>query len=91
MQYLQYCLFSLTQFLNPLKIYVVNTEYRTQEQFMSIMENAENGNWVDAFNEAYECGFYAGDLLNYYNDLNEVYSYNIEDIVYIAEGAQSKR
>jgi len=63
-------------------------EYRTQEQFEEIMESAMNGNWTQAFREAEEYGFYAQDLIKYYNQDD---GYMFEDLVYIAEGAAERR
>ena len=68
--------------------------YRTTEQFTEIMENAENGNWSDAFKCAEEYGFYANDLLKKYNDAEFEFGYQpytLEDLVIIAEGAQKLR
>lgn len=66
-------------------------EYRTEEQFISIMENAQNGNWSDAFKEAEEAGFYAQDLIKHYQNTNDIYNWDLEDLIYIAEGAQKLR
>ena len=66
-------------------------EYRTEKQFISIMENASNGNWTDAFVEAEKAGFYAVDLIKHYNNTIDEYEWIFEDIVYIAEGAQKLR
>lgn len=38
-------------------------EYRTQEQFESMYDNAYNGNWTDSFNNAVDYGFYFNDML----------------------------
>ena len=38
-------------------------EYRTEEQFKKIVNNAINGNWKDAFKKAEKYGFYANDLI----------------------------
>jgi len=41
---------------------VDNQEYRTQEQFESMYENAYNGNWTDSYNNAVKYGFYFNDM-----------------------------
>ncbi len=66
-------------------------EYRTQEQFIDIMENAMNGNWSDAYQLAEESGFYAQDLIRHYENTKDVYGWEFEDLVYIAQGAQELR
>lgn len=66
-------------------------QYRTEEQFISIMENAQNGNWSDAFKEAAEAGFYAQDLIRHWENIGNIYGFLYKDLVYIAEGAQKYR
>lgn len=66
-----------------------NTEYRTQEQFLSIAENCLNGNWTDAAKECVECGFYANDLRKYNEDL-ELFT-DLYDIAELSELAQKLR
>ena len=66
-------------------------EYRTEKQFIDIMDNAINGNWTDAFELAEEAGFYAHDLIRYYEIMGADYGYLLEDLIYIAEGAQKLR
>jgi hypothetical protein len=66
-------------------------KYRTEEQFHEIMDSAMNGNWSAAFKEAEEYGFYAQDLIKYYEEFGSDYGYEFEDLVYIAEGAQKLR
>ena len=66
-------------------------KYRTEEQFHSLMDTAINGNWTDAFKEAEEGGFYAQDLIRFYEETGEDYGYEMEDLIYIAEGAQKLR
>lgn len=66
-------------------------KYRTEEQFISIMENAQNGNWKDAAKEAEQGGFYAQDLIHHYNNTVEMYDWSYEDLVYIAQMAQALR
>lgn len=38
-------------------------QYRTPEQFHSIVSNCKNGNWSDAARDCIEYGFYANDLV----------------------------
>lgn len=66
-------------------------EYRTEEQFVSIMDNALNGNWSDAFKEAEEYRFYAKDLIEHYENIGLDNGYEFKDLIYIAEGAQKLR
>ena len=66
-------------------------KFRTEEQFIEIMENAMNGNWSDAFKGAEEYGFYAQDLIANYQNTVDVYGWEFEDLVYISEGAQKLR
>jgi len=65
--------------------------YRTEEQFIEIMENAQNGNWSDAFKGAEEYGFYAQDLIRHFEETGEDYGFEFEDLICIAEGAQKLR
>ena len=46
-------------------------DYRTEEQYQTIIENMENGNWTDAAKKCVEFGFYAQDLINAYEKYNE--------------------
>ena len=55
------------------------------------MDNVINGNWTDAFELAEEAGFYAQDLIRYYESIGADYGYLLEDLIYIAEGAQKLR
>ena len=43
-------------------------EYRTEEQWETICENAANGNWQDAGQNCVDFGFYANDLINKYEN-----------------------
>ena len=69
----------------------MNKKYKTEEQFISIMESATVGNWPDACKEAEGAGFYAEDLINHYKNTVEVYGWEMEDLIFIAEGAQKLR
>ena len=64
--------------------------YRTQEQWEHMTENALNGNWSDAAQDAVDFGFYANDMLNKWND-EEFHIIELSDLVYLAEYAQKKR
>jgi len=64
-------------------------EYRTPEQFESIVENCLNGNWKDAAKQCVEFGFFANDLIKMdkeYNLFDDKY-----DIAELAELAQQVR
>jgi len=65
--------------------------YRTEEQFIDIMENVSNGNWNDAAKSAEEFGFYAQDLIRHYKNTVSEYGWDIEDLVYVAQMAQKLR
>ena len=65
-------------------------EYRTEEQFITIADNATNGNWSIAFKQVEEFGFYAQDLIEHF-DVNERHALEMIDIVYLAEGGQKER
>jgi hypothetical protein len=67
------------------------TEYRTEEQFHKIMESAINGNWLQAYKECVEYGFYAQDLIRMHEETGEVYGYECTDLVYLSQGAAELR
>ncbi len=65
-------------------------EYRTYEQWMTIQENAMNGNWTDAANNCVEYGFFANDLIKSFK--NEEYPLiKVTDLAILAEMAQQAR
>jgi len=66
-------------------------EYRTQEQWISICENALNGNWTDAIRECEQFGFYANDMIKKYNEEDYHILEDESDIAILAEGAQKLR
>lgn len=68
-------------------------EYRTREQFISIMDNAQNGNWSTAFKQCVEYGFYAKDLIDHFDEYTFDFNghYDERDLIYLAEGAQKLR
>ena len=66
-----------------------NANYRTENQFIEIMEKASNGNWCDAFQDAKKGGFFAQDLIEHFENTVNMYGWDFEDLVYIAEGAQA--
>jgi len=67
--------------------------YRTNEQYNDIVENAHNGNWSDAYQSAYDGGFWAQDLINKHEELkDEGLSFQDEtDLALIVEGTMKIR
>jgi len=65
-------------------------EYRTQKQFLIIADSAINGNWSIAFKEVAEFGFFADDLILFFNN-TEAHGLDWESIVYLAQGGQKER
>lgn len=67
-------------------------EYRTQEQFESIVDNCLNGNWKDAAKECVEFGFYANDLIKL-NKETELFDdlYDIAELVELAQEIRNKK
>ena len=65
--------------------------YRTDEQWETMCENALNGNWADAAQNAVDFGFYVQDMINKY----EAEEYHIlseqTDIAYLGEMAANIR
>ena len=69
-------------------------EYRTEEQFKKIVNNAINGNWKDAFKKAEKYGFYANDLIRANENAQEMGGStftDLTDIALISEGAEKLR
>ena len=65
-------------------------EYRTIEQYNEIVDSVINGNWTTAFRECVEYGFYANDLIRFYEE--EEYNHlPVMDLVLLAEGACERR
>ena len=64
--------------------------YRTDEQWEHMCENALNGNWSDAAQDAVDFGFYANDMLNKWES-EEFHIVELSSLVYLAEYAQKKR
>ena len=67
-------------------------EYRTAAQFLEIDDNVYNGNWKDAAIQCYEYGFYAKDLCQFKEaiDNEEISGYcnmSYADIAELAEMA----
>ena len=60
-------------------------DYRTQKQYKEILNTAHNGNWTSAFALTVKHGFYARDLINFYDE--DYYWFDITKIALIAEGA----
>jgi len=71
----------------------MSKEYRTQEQWETMCENAVNGNWSDAAQNAVDFGFYANDMIHKYNEEEECCHILSEesDIAIIAEMAAGIR
>ncbi len=65
--------------------------YRTEDQFIDLMDSAANGNFSEAAKTAEEAGFYAQDLIEHYHNTVEVYGWDFEDLVYISQMAQELR
>ncbi|WP_438979888.1 hypothetical protein [Polynucleobacter sp.] len=65
-------------------------QYRTDEQFLEIIETMLNGNWTQAGEMCIEYGFYANDLVKSaedyieYEDPQEVIAF-YKDLVLLAE------
>ena len=66
-------------------------EYRTQAQWIEICEAAVNGNWNIAGLIAAERGFFAEDLVSFWQDEEEHILELGTDLVFIAELAQQFR
>ena len=63
----------------------MTNEYRTQEQFIKIAENAINWNWNNAFKWCVEYWFYANDLINHFNE--DTYGLEPTDLAILSEWA----
>ena len=66
-------------------------EYRTEEQFKEICESALNGNWTQAGEEAEEYGFYANDLIKFWDSEDYHILEDKGDLAIICEIAQKIR
>ena len=66
-------------------------EYRTEEQWETICENAVNGNWQDAGQNCVDFGFYANDLINKYKNEDFHLLDDPTDIAILVEIAMGKR
>ena len=66
-------------------------EYRTEEQFKEICESVLNGNWTQAGKETEEYGFYANDLVRFW-DSEEIHILEDKgDLALLSELAQKNR
>ena len=65
-------------------------QYRTEEQFTTICENAVNGNWRDAGRNCVDFGFYAHDLIRHF-EAQECPLIEATDIALITELASEIR
>lgn len=75
-------------------------EYRTEKQFLEIVDSVGNGNFSQATDECIEYGFYAYDLvkglknlieLGYYEEASESHIDLLESFVELAENITEKR
>jgi|GEM_PF-1245342 hypothetical protein len=64
-------------------------EYRTEKQYWEILDNTVNGNWTKAFILCEKYGFYAEDLIQYYND--DFSFFKESKLAILAEGAMRIR
>ena len=64
-------------------------EYRTKEQFIEIITTNHNGNLIKSHELAGKYGFYASDLIKYYDE--EFYWFDVTKLASIAEGAMMER
>lgn len=65
-------------------------EYRTRNQFESIVDDCNNGNWNDAAKDCVKYGFYAHDLIKM--NTEGVITFDCEsDIAILAESAMKMR
>ena len=65
--------------------------YRTDEQWTDMCENAANGNWSDAAQNAVDFGFYANDMINKFNQEEFHILEDSTDIAILAEMAADLR
>lgn len=67
--------------------------YRTDEQYQEIVESTYNGNWSQAYQYAYEGGFWAQDLINKHEEFkDEGMSFGDEtDLALVVEGTMKIR
>jgi len=59
-------------------------EYRTKEQFESIVTETINGNWSTAAKQCVEYGFYATDLISTHEDFNNMGEQSFKEDIDIA-------
>lgn len=64
-------------------------EYRTEDQFIEIFENAYNGNWSTAFQNCVDYGFYANDLIIKQEEM-QLFD-DEKDLCILTEGAERIR
>jgi len=72
---------------------VSNEDFRTDEQFLDIIEDMYNGNWRTAAKNCVNYGFYANDLKTKYQELSEQMPSDMEiwDFVELVELAEDYR
>jgi hypothetical protein len=68
-------------------------EYRTSEQWETMVENMINGNWTDAAQNAVDFGWWAGDIQKTIDDHSDewIMPDELSDFMYITEQAQALR
>ena len=71
----------------------MNKEYRTQEQWNTMVENMINGDWTDAAQNAVDYGWWSGDIQKVLDGQNESWLMpdELSDFMYITETAQKIR
>jgi len=69
----------------------MSKEYRTDEQWQELCENAANGNWADAAQNCVDGGFYANDMIKKYNQEDYHILEDTTDLAILAEMATEIR
>ena len=66
-------------------------KFRTEKQYQKISQDVANGNWQVAAGLCIRHGFYCKDLLDKFQDNQELNLITLEDIAYLIELATQKR
>ncbi len=66
-------------------------DYRTQEQWDEICDEVANGNWVSAAGLCFDGGFYAADMVRFYQDDYCPRMIEATDLALLAELTQKLR
>lgn len=64
--------------------------YRQKEQWEEICDSAYNGNWTQAAEECVEYGFFAADLVRYWEN-EDIHLLDGQDLAFLAEQAAEIR